>query len=462
MYSGHTSAPPRSRDDGSLLSWSLVNGTFSSNNRHNTVNSTEAAAMAVWHALQGFLTTFPQYQPGVSASVGLSLFAQSYGGVYGPVIAETFEAQNQKRLTGELSRDTTLELRLTSLGIVNGYVDMMFQTSALLEFSNRNTYGIKALGDKSTRRALKRFLAPDGCKERLEQCQEAIVQEQSPGVTNYLCRRATRACHWFEDLYSKTGAGFYDIASNSTDIQVPLYFAEYLNQASVQEAIGSPVNFTAMSPLVHSSFRSTGDLARDGNIGRLASLVRKGVRVGLMYGDRDWLCNWFGGEVVSLAIAQRAGGSYATKFLKAGYAPILVNDTYVGGDVRQYGNLSFSRIYQAGHQVSLYQPETAFQVFSRIISGRSVSTGSEVDLAIYNTTGPLQSTHTDIALAPPEPTCFVRFLVLTCEKEKLHLAINGGGVVINGVWYSSSEDWPLATTRLSLGEATTTPNSAAD
>jgi hypothetical protein len=37
-------------------------------------------------------------------------------------------------------------------------------------------------------------------------------------------------------------------------------------------------------------------------------------------------------------------------FKKAGYSDIHTNTTYVGGSVRQYGNFSFSRVYDAGHE----------------------------------------------------------------------------------------------------------------
>jgi len=69
----------------------------------------------------------------------------------------------------------------------------------------------------------------------------------------------------------------------------------------------------------------------------------------------------YGGELLSLAIPY----DNATSFADAGYAPVIVNDTYIGGQVRQYGNLSFTRVYEAGHEVPAYQPETAYRIFTR-------------------------------------------------------------------------------------------------
>lgn len=64
-----------------------------------------------------------------------------------------------------------------------------------------------------------------------------------------------------------------------------------------------------------------------------------------MYGDRDFVCNWIGGEEISLAIDY----SGTEMFLAAGYSPII-SAIGIGGMVRQHGNLSFSRVFQAGHE----------------------------------------------------------------------------------------------------------------
>ncbi|KND90655.1 Carboxypeptidase S1 [Tolypocladium ophioglossoides CBS 100239] len=432
--------------------WNLVNGTFSTNSGNSTANTTQIAAMAVWHTVQGFLTTFPRYQPRANASMAVNLFAESYGGVYGPIFAETWQAQNQKRLTGALSRNSTLELRLTSLGIVNGCVDRILQVPMYPTFANNNTYGVKAMSNEEAKFYLNKFAGNAGCKDLLTQCQTAATQKDPEGKgdqpdVNDVCSQASEACNDIEGAYYSSGRGAYDLAAASADPQPALFFADYLNQGSVQKAIGAPVNYTVDNDSVSKSFLSTGDVSRGGNIGRLANLLKSGVRVGLIYGDRDYICNWFGGEAVSLAIAQQAGGDYAAKFPAAGYAPIIANDSYVGGEVRQYGNLSFSRVYQAGHSVAWYQPETAFQLFARIMMGKSVSTGSDIDLASFNTTGPLNSTQTAKLPTAPKPTCFVRAFDSTCDTDAQKLAANNGGVVINGILYSKSEDWPLATTQ---------------
>ncbi len=79
--------PPAVTGDARLL----LNGTFSSQSVDATPNTTEVAAAAIYHMMQGFLSTFPQYNPPGNTSLGVNLFSESYGGKYGPIFAEVWE-----------------------------------------------------------------------------------------------------------------------------------------------------------------------------------------------------------------------------------------------------------------------------------------------------------------------------------------------------------------------------------
>ncbi|WAO86548.1 Carboxypeptidase [Fusarium falciforme] len=450
--------------------WVFRNGTFSSGDREHTANTTQTAAMAVWHMVQGFLTTFPQYQPssrGRNSSLGINLFAESYGGRYGPIFAETFQEQNVRRQNGELPSNSTIDVHLKSLGIVNGCVDMETQVPFYPIFASENSYNYKAMSPTDTSYYLDKYSSEGGCRDLLHQCGTAVSLGDPEGegdedAVNQVCSKARDECLDIQNAYFSSNRGAYDLAAPYADPFPPMTFQEYLNQAEVHRAIGSPVNYTMSNTNVFYEFAETGDIARDGNIPRLAALLNQGVRIGLMYGDRDYICNWMGGEAVSKNIAQEAGNAYSTGFPEAGYAPIIVNESYIGGVVRQFGNLSFSRIYQAGHAVPAYQPETAFQVFARIIMGTSVSTGKDIDAASYNTSGDANATHTDTLPKQMKPTCYVRDYGGTCDEDAQQLAIDNDGVVINGVLYSSSGDWPLnskTTTEARTTTVTASPTS---
>ena len=118
----------------------------------------------------------------------------------------------------------------------------------------------------------------------------------------------------------------------------------YYNQAWVQSALGVPVNITEENYVIQDVYAEIGDAIR-GNISNIEFILEKGYQVVMVHGDRDYRCNWLGGEAVSLA----AQWNHTVDFNEAGYANIQTNATYDGGYVRQAGKLSFSRVFQAGH-----------------------------------------------------------------------------------------------------------------
>ncbi|KAN0098554.1 alpha/beta-hydrolase [Hyaloscypha variabilis] len=437
----------------------FLNGTFSSLNANNTANTTEIAGMAIWHMLQGFLGAFPEFGPSNSSVLGVHLFAESYGGKYGPAFATIWEEQNLRRSNGSIARNTTVDIKLLSLGIVNGCVDDIVQGPFYPDMAVNNTYGLTIINPTVASLASGSFYAPGGCQQQINQCRTAVA-DQDPensgdvSAVNSVCSNAYNFC--YENVvqpYVDAGRSVYDIAHFTPDPFPPSTYLEYLNTAAVQSAIGSQLNYTQTNQQVVSAFSSTGDYERLAPIPDIAALVRAGIRVGLIYGDRDYICNWLGGEAISLAVAAETSAAYASSFPAAGYAPIIVNTSYIGGVVRQYGNLSFSRIYDAGHSVPAYQPETAFQVFARIMTGTSLSTGAAVDLSSYDTTGPLDSTYTNSAPASPSPTCWLRNIPDTCNNDQRNMVINNEGVIINGVLYDASSDWSSATSTASATAA---------
>lgn len=424
----------------------FLNGTFSSLNTNNTANTTELAAMVIWHMVQGFMGAFPQYAPNTS-TMGVHLFAESYGGKYGPAFATLWEKQNLLRSNGTLSKNTTFDINLASLGIVNGCVDDLIQSPYYPVMAVNNTYGLTAINPTRATLANASFYARGGCKDLINQCRTAVVTQDPDNdgdvaVVNSLCANAYQSClQNVMEPYFDAGRSVYDIAHLLPDPFPPSTYLEYLNDASFLAAIGSPVNYTQTNQQVVTAFTNTGDFEREALVPNIAKLLNSGVRVGFIYGDRDYICNWLGGEAISLAVAAQASPLYAQLFPAAGYAPIIVNTSYIGGVVRQYGNLSFSRIYEAGHSVPAYQPETAFQVFARIMVGTSVSTGAAIDLSMYNTSGPANATQTFSLPASPSSTCWIRNIPETCTEDEKNMIIANEGVIINGILYSAFSDW---------------------
>ncbi|KAI9811228.1 MAG: hypothetical protein M1827_005560 [Pycnora praestabilis] len=431
--------------------YSFLNGTFSSYNGTATANTTEISAMAIWHMLQGFLSAFPQYNPGTqpnstqAGSVGINLFAESYGGKYGPTFAALWQQQNLLRKNGSIPLNSTLEIRLKSLGIMQGCVDDLIQAPFYPIFANNNTYGIQALSSTDQQTAANSFLSSGGCQQQILSCRNAATSldpqdEGDVASVNQICKAAQTNCN--ENVlgpYAESGKSVYDIAHEDPDPFPPSAYIEYLNTASLQQAIGVTINYTESNSAVANAFIATGDNERGNQVSELAGLLSQNVRIALIYGDRDYICNWLGGQAVSYSVASQS--SSHGPFYSAGYADIIVNSSYIGGSVREYGNLSFSRVYDAGHLVPAYQPETAFTIFTRVIMGTDIATGETVNLGTFGSQGNANSTHTNSAPASPDPTCWIRNIANTCTDEQKVMIQEGEGVVIDGVLYSQASDW---------------------
>lgn len=441
-------------------SYTFLNGTFSSNVGNRTANTTEIAAHTTWHLLQGFLTTFPRYNPGLkpsrkqSEAVGINLFVESYGGKYGPSFAAYWEQQNLRRKLSPDFKNKTLEVRLSSLGIIQGCVDDLVQGRFYPIFANNNTYGIKALSLADQQASASSFLGPDGCQQLIQNCRNtaAYLDPENYGdnvKANQVCQAASTNCN--KNLIgpvSNSGRDVYDITQKVPSTFPSSAYLEYLNTAEVQAAIGVAVNYTETQDFIADSFKQTGDYERGDQISDMAFLLSLGVRIALIYGDRDFICNWVGGEAVSFAIA--ANSSSHSSFYSAGYADIVVNETYVGGVVRQFGNLSFSRIYDAGHLVPAYQPETMFVVFSRIIMGTDLSLGGPVDLSRFSSAGAANTTYINKMPDQLKPKCYIRDMERSCSKEQQDKIRKGEGNIINGVLYAQSNDWTAPASSVTL------------
>ena len=456
------SVPPQPVPSGQSAS-SFLNGTFSSNNYTNTANTTQIAAHTIWHMLQGFLGTFPQYNPGTRPNstqqgvVGVNLFTESYGGKYAPAFAKLWEEQNVARLNGSLSKDDTLEIRLTSLGIIQGCVDDLVQGRYYPVFGNNNTYGIQALSLIDEQTAANSYLSSDGCQQRIQACRDAVTatdpeNEGDVVAVNQICQEAQQNCN--DNVvgpFQNSGRDVYDVTQMTPNSFPPSTYLAYLNSEAFQNAVGAAVNYTETNRAVETAFLSTGDYDRGDRVSDIAYLLSLGTRVALIYGDRDYICNWLGGEAVSFAVASRSPD--LAPFYSAGYAEIVINSTYVGGVVRQYGNLSFSRIYDAGHLVPAYQPETAFTVFTRVIMGTEIATGEPIDLSTYTSEGDANATYQNKLPNQNPSKCWVRNIAGSCTEDQKTMIAKGEGVIINDVLYGQASDWqePASSVILNAG-----------
>ncbi|KAI1341701.1 carboxypeptidase S1-like protein B [Xylariaceae sp. FL0016] len=413
-------------------------GTYPSGIRNQTAEGSKNAAIALWHFAQTWFQEFPGYHPNDSR---VSIATESYGGRYGPAFAAFFEEQNQKIENGTWSDDDgeNYIINLDTLILINSCVDRPTQYFSYPHIAFNNTYGIETVNETIYNQMLDALNREGGCLDQIAQCEELAVlyDPEARGINdtvNQICSDAENFC--YSDVRGPyleySGRNYYDYASVDPSPFPTSFYYLYLNQPHVQQALGVPLNFTQSSSAVSTAFRGIGDYVRPGWLDDLAYLLDNHIKVHLMYGDRDYACNWIGGEAVSLAINYTG----TEKFSAAGYTDIVVNDTYVGGQVRQHGNLSFSRVYEAGHEIPSYQPETAYQMFMRALFNKDIATGT-VDTAgnaEYATEG-IMDTWSIKNEDPPDITkwCFLYDLESTCTLDQQNSIINGTATIVSGI-----------------------------
>ncbi|KAJ4348014.1 uncharacterized protein N0V89_009386 [Didymosphaeria variabile] len=359
-------------------------------------NTTHAAAVGAWHILQAFLDLSPQLDPDIQ-NFTFNLWTESYGGHYGPGFYNYFYQQNEAIKNGSMQG---VELSMDTLGIINGIIDEEIQAPYYPEFAVNNTYGIKSINDTIYNFMKTAYYIPDGCRDQIQQCKEALREDASSDDTYVYCSMATDLCRSMveEPYYAYGGRGVYDIRHPYDDPTPPDYFIDFLNLASTQEALGVNINYTsASSRNVSYGFQTTGDFVYP-LIDDLEEILEYGVRVALIYGDADYICNWFGGEAISLAVNY----THSESFRAAGYTPFVVNGVE-HGETREYGNFSFTRIYEAGHEIPYYQPEASLEIFKRVLEGLVIPDGSMAVTGDYATNGSAKATHTE-AFVPLPPT----------------------------------------------------------
>lgn len=167
----------------------------------------------------------------------------------------------------------------------------------------------------------------------------------------------------------------------------------------MQNALGVNLNYTESNEDVYYAFQKSGDFSYPNFLTDFEMILNNSVRVAMYHGDADYICNWFGGQAVSLAVNY----THSAEFRAAGYAPFVVDGTEYG-EVRQYGNFSFLRMYEAGHEVPFYQPLASLEMFKRVLDNVDLATGEEALTGTYETNGTADATHTEPYVAIPSAT----------------------------------------------------------
>lgn len=146
--------------------------------------------------------------------------------------------------------------------------------------------------------------------------------------------------------------------------------ATFLNSPKVQEALGvSGRKWVDCNMEVHTAL--LGDWTTN-MASKVSAVLEKGIQVLVYSGDKDFICNWRGGEAWTNAVTWTG----QEDFNKQEYSDWDVKGVPAGA-LKSYKNLKFLRVFNAGHMVPMNQPQNALAMLQDFIMNEIGSTEAD-------------------------------------------------------------------------------------
>jgi cathepsin A (carboxypeptidase C) len=287
------------------------------------VRTEEEIAADFYTFMTEFLKTFPQFE-------GRDLFitGESYAGHYIPAISTHIVKQGG------------LNLKFKGVAIGNGLMSVYWQYPGFADFAYENKL-VDQAEYKSLQKGFKlcQNLVKQGLKKvALAQCQSQMLRivGNPPRFNLYDIRLPCE------------GPLCYDFS----------FVDNFLDQPKVKKALG--VTGRSWEECNNDVHRALSDDWMTDLTADVSFLIQKGLQVLIYHGDQDFICNWKGGETVS----NNFDWSGKEKFANMGYSK-----WEDWGEVKHLDNLTFLRIFKAGHMVPMDQPEAALVMLDRFMKG---------------------------------------------------------------------------------------------
>ncbi|KAJ5094611.1 Carboxypeptidase S1 [Penicillium angulare] len=296
------------------------------------------------------LQAFPEYK-----SRDFGIWTESYGAYYGPGFVDYVLKQNLAVRQGNISGE---EINLVALGVNNGYTNAPDVYKSYIDYALVNPY--------------RPLITPDQAAEYYADsyatCLSALKECPSPTGGDAACIAASVICaELIESPIASTGNfDVYDVRALSNDPNPPKTYSNYILRPDIVKSIGARSLYQECPTTSSALFSATGDDSRS-YLQQLSDVVGSGVRTLMWAGDADWICNWLGYKETANKVSYSGHDECAAKVL----VEYTVNGTQKG-TYKTVNNLSYLRVFEAGHEVPFYQPEVALQVFKQTMQGKTI------------------------------------------------------------------------------------------
>ncbi|GMF47481.1 unnamed protein product [Phytophthora fragariaefolia] len=301
--------------------------------------------------LQGFLDKHPEL-----VDRPLFLAGESYAGHYIPAAAHKILRENK-------SAKTRL-LNLQGIAIGNGLTNTIVQSEHGLDMVN-NSYGVKLMDDETLAKA--KIAAPQ-CTALVTACQ----------TNSSACIDAAQFCQLtVMGAYAAAGRNMMDIGQECTELDPIMCYGDmiqritsYLNSDAVRSYLNvsdvHPAPWQSMAADVEIAFAA--DMMKTYEQDVAALLTDNSIRVLIYHGDADLVCNWIGG----LAWTRALQWPHQDEFNAAKQRAFKVDAQDTGMLWAHANQLTFLRVFNAGHLAPMDQPRVALEMINRFLRGEAL------------------------------------------------------------------------------------------
>ncbi|KAG0167637.1 hypothetical protein DFQ28_005689 [Apophysomyces sp. BC1034] len=312
----------------------------------DNVYSTKDGAPLAYDFLQLFYEAFPKY-----SELPFHFFGESYGGHYIPGYADYILKQN--KALAQQNDGSKKIIPLVSIGVGNGWTDPLVQYNYSQVMACHSSYG-SVLPEQDCQTMIDNY---PRCAQLVQKCYNTGENDDCINAEEY-CQSNV------EGIYEDANRSYYDVRAPPQD-GPPATYQTFLNSQATRTAIGAQTQYVECSNRAGGKFGQTGDNTRN-YAPAVADILNSGVQVLLYAGDADFICNWYGNYAWSSRLKFAGSDVYQSKSMQA-----WTLDGEEVGQAQQGGNLTFVRVYGAGHEVPYYKGKAALAMFENAINGKS-------------------------------------------------------------------------------------------
>ena len=296
---------------------------------------------------------------------------ESYAGRYIPLLANQIVQDNKKILKHRKSIDLK-PLPLESVLIGNGITSPQHQFPAYVEYTCTDKSGApQPLLPHKTCKLMRESIPT--CLTLVEKCNRKNAHGKT--YDTLACQAASNYCEGaLSSPYDTLHKSPYDW-QHAAKYDEEDWVAAFLNANETKIALGvdgkGPGDkhdgvFVGCSDQVYANFAETGDGARE-STWAVSSILRNNVRVLTYSGRRDFICNYVGNRAWSEALEWPGKDEYNRVDLKPWW--LGQRNEVKGGEFKNYANLTYAIVDEAGHFVPHDKPQAALAMFNAWLHG---------------------------------------------------------------------------------------------